>query len=70
MSGLDLTVTYQAHSGADCREGIQHIHGRVEPFHGPIMASPGLVEPRDLISQQVEDSMGGITVFEFENEWI
>ena len=34
------------------------------------MADPGLVEPRDLVSQQVEDSMRGITGFEFASEWI
>jgi hypothetical protein len=39
---------------------VQHVHSRDGPFHEPIVSILGLIESRDLVSQDGEDSLGGI----------
>jgi hypothetical protein len=39
---------------------IQYIHSRDDPFRESIVSILGLIERRDLISQDGEDSLGGI----------
>jgi hypothetical protein len=42
------------------RKRIQYVHGRDDPFRESIVSVLGLIESRDLVSQDGEDSIGGI----------
>ncbi len=41
-------------------ERIQYVHSRDDPFCESIVLILGLIESRDLVSQDGEDSLGGI----------
>jgi hypothetical protein len=41
-------------------KGIQNIHSRGDPFRRCIVSILGLIESRDLFSQNGEDGLGGI----------
>jgi hypothetical protein len=41
-------------------KGIQYIHSRDDPFRESIVSILGLIEGRDFVSKNGEDSLGGI----------
>ena len=53
--------THQPNALANsCGKRIQYIHGRGDPFCQSVIAILGLIEIRGLVSQDSEDSLGGI----------
>ena len=43
---------------------VQHVYSRGDPFCESIVAIPGFAEPRNLLSEDGEDSLGGVAGFE------
>jgi signal transduction histidine kinase len=60
---------YQANTLAKSRrEGIQDVHGRVEPLRPPLIIDSRLTEILDLLLKDCEDGAGGITRLELCGE--
>jgi hypothetical protein len=52
--------THQPNALTNCGgKRIQYIHSRDDPFRETIVSIMGLIESRDLVSQDGEDSLGG-----------
>lgn len=49
---------------------VQDVHGRCDPFCEAIIAISGFTECGDLLSEDGEDSFGGIAGLEPGKEWM
>lgn len=65
------TGAYHANAFSDgCREGIDNIHRRVQPFRQAVIASSRLVEVLDLLSKNKENAVGSIAGLELGGKWV
>ena len=65
---IDIHQTNALANGGGKR--IQDIHSRDEPFGKFIDSILGLIESRDLVSQDGEDSLGGTARLKARKKWV
>jgi hypothetical protein len=63
--------TYQANTFSEgCRESIEDIHHRVQPFRQAVIATLRSIELLDLLLKHGENATGRIAGLELSSEWV